>query len=249
MSLLDELRQPVLCYVTDRRSLPAATDSPAPARAALCSGGFTPPPGAVHLDALLRQIERAVSAGVDWIQIREKDLSGRELAALVRSALDLARHSRSRVFVNDRMDIALAAGARGVHLGENGLPVQEARRLRSEFFARHNLENDFLIGRSCHSLESALAAARDGADYLYFGPVFPTPSKIAYGPPQGLESLAEVCRAAVPVPVLAIGGITPANAPDCLRAGASGIAAIRLFQDSPNLPSVVAALRAFPPAP
>lgn len=208
------------------------------AGAAPRSGGFTPP--------LLQQIESAASAGVDWIQIREKDLPGRELAVLARSALDRVRNSGTRIFVNDRMDVALAAGARGVHLGENSLPVREACRLREEFFARRAQPPDFLIGVSCHSLESVLAAARGGADYVYFGPVFETPSKISYGPPQGVEALAEVCRA-VQIPVLAIGGITLANAFDCLAAGAAGLAAIRLFQETANLASAIARLRNYLP--
>jgi thiamine-phosphate pyrophosphorylase len=103
-------------------------------------------------------------------------------------------------------------------------------------------EEDFYIGVSCHSLEAAKSAERGGADYLFFGPVFDTPSKAAYGPPQGLNRLAEVCRS-VSIPVLAIGGITLANCAACFSAGASGIAAIRLFQDASDLPDLVQALR------
>jgi thiamine-phosphate pyrophosphorylase len=90
------------------------------------------------------------------------------------------------------------------------------------------------VGASCHSLEAAEQAAADGADYLFFGPVFATPSKQAFGPPQGLLRLERVCRA-VSLPVLAIGGITPQNAGACLHAGAAGVAAIRLFQQAPEL--------------
>jgi len=126
----------------------------------------------------------------------------------------------------------------GVHLGESSMPVQEAKRLVN---ARRGGEN-FLIGVSCHSLEAAKAAARGGADYLFFGPVFATPSKAAYGAPQGLERLAEVCRA-VSIPVFAIGGVTLENASSCFASGASGIAAIRLFQDAQNIAALVQALR------
>jgi thiamine-phosphate pyrophosphorylase len=98
------------------------------------------------------------------------------------------------------------------------------------------------MGVSCHSLETAGSAARDGADYIVFGPIFATPSKAAYGAPQGLERLAEVCRA-ISIPVLAIGGITLANASDCHAAGASGIAATRLFQDARDMPALVQSLR------
>jgi thiamine-phosphate pyrophosphorylase len=100
----------------------------------------------------------------------------------------------------------------------------------------------FLVGISCHSVQAAAAAARAGADYIFFGPVFATPSKASFGAPQGPQRLAEVCRA-VALPVLAIGGITLENAPDCFAAGAAGIAAIRLFQDAKDLASLVSDLR------
>lgn len=139
--------------------------------------------------------------------------------------------SGTRILVNDRLDVALACGADGVHLSENGIPVAEACRLRDDFFAARHLRADFLIGVSCHSLGAALGAARAGADYIYFSPIFFTPSKANYGPPQGVERLARVC-ASVEIPVIAIGGITAKNAAECLQAGASGFAAIRLFQES-----------------
>ena len=195
-------------------------------------------------EALLLKIEAAASAGVGWIQIREKDLSGRDYSLLTRETLQRAAKSpatnaaRARILVNDRVDAALAECAGGVHLGENSLPLAEAKRLvKARVFS-----SEFLTGVSCHSLKTARSAARGGADYLFFGPVFATPAKAAFGSPQGLERLTEVCRA-VPVPVLAIGGITLANASACLAAGASGIAAIRLFQDAPDLSSVVRSLQ------
>ena len=224
---------PLLCYVTDRSLLAAE-----PAR-----GHKT----------LLRKIAAAAAGGVDWIQIREKDLSGKELSTLAREAMKLARNragvpprlpasppaqaSHARILINDRLDIALAADTGGVHLGEQSLPPQEALRLL-KWLAR----KDFLIGVSCHSPTAAKEAERGGADYLFFGPVFATPSKAAYGAPQGLDRLGEVCRA-VRLPVLAIGGITPENVVACLSAGACGIAAIRLFQDTPNLTGLVQALK------
>jgi len=212
VSLLPKSARPILCYVTDRRSLPLAT-----------SGDAYP--------LLLEGITRAASAGVDWIQLREKDYSGREWSQLLKESLQriTVAGSSTRVLVNDRMDVALAGGAGGVHLSENGIPVAEACRLRDDFFSAHG-PREFLIGVSCHSLGAALGAARGGADYIYFSPIYRTPSKANYGPPQGVERLARICSA-VHIPVLAIGGITPANAADCLRAGAAGIAAIRLFQE------------------
>jgi thiamine-phosphate pyrophosphorylase len=212
---------PILCYVTDRRLLGGAGDV---------------------RDTLLHKIESSARAGVDWIQIREKDLSGWECALLARDALECAAKSSSldstatRILVNDRVDVALSEHTGGVHLGEKGLPVQEVKRLVGP------AGKDFLVGVSRHSLESAQFAASGGADYLFFGPVFATPSKAAYGAPQGLKRLAEVCRA-VSIPVIAIGGITLANGAACLSAGARGLAAIRLFQDAPDLPSCVRELK------
>lgn len=247
MSRLSKSAQvPVLCYVTDRRNLVSAETSQARQPLDLCK-------------TLLEKIATAVAAGVDWIQIREKDLSGKECSLLAREAVRLAASSwpghaartsnsvkteaarelvSTRILVNDRLDVALAAQAGGVHLGEKSLPPEEARGLLKSL----HRERDFLIGVSCHSLEAAKAAERCGADYLFFGPVFATPSKAAYGSAQGLDRLAEVCRA-VALPVLAIGGITLENAADCFSAGASGIAAIRLFQDAPDMATVIRALR------
>ena len=196
------------------------------------------------MEALLSKIEATAVAGVDWIQIREKDLSGRDCALLVQGALQRAAKSpasngvTARILVNDRLDVALSERAGGVHLGEQSLPLPVVRR----FVGNRGEREDFLIGVSCHSLEAAKSAASAGAAYLFFGPVFATPSKATFGAPQGLERLAEVCRA-VSIPVLAIGGIALANASDCLAAGASGIAAIRLFQDARDTSSLVQSLR------
>ena len=216
---------PLLYYVTDRHSLSEVEVGPAQ-------------------ETLLLKIGAAAAAGVDWIQIREKDLSARNCGLLTREALRRAAKSQAsnaaatRILVNDRLDIALSERASGVHLGENSLPLPEAKRLANA----HAQSQDFLIGVSCHSQEAAKSAASDGANYLFFGPVFATPSKVAFGPPQGLKRLAEVCRA-VSIPVLAIGGITSLNASDCLAAGASGIAAIRLFQDARDISALVQSLR------
>ena len=197
-------------------------------------------------ELLLERIAAAARAGVDWIQIREKDLGGRELIALVQDALRCVKAAgeakrskhRARILVNDRLDVAVATRTGGAHLGEKSFSAQEARRLAR---ALHR-EKDFLIGVSCHSREAAKEAEQEGADYIFFGPVFATPSKAAFGAPQGLERLAEVCRA-VSTPVMAIGGITVENCAACLSAGASGIAAIRLFQDAEDIAAVVRALR------
>jgi thiamine-phosphate pyrophosphorylase len=129
------------------------------------------------------------------------------------------------VLVNDRLDVALAAGADGVHLPALSFPAAEAR----EAVRRRGL-NDFIIGVSTHSLAEAVTAEEGGADFIVSGPVYDTPSKRAYGPPIGIESFAEICRS-VNIPVLALGGIDLTNYQEVLRRGAAGIAAIRLFAD------------------
>jgi thiamine-phosphate pyrophosphorylase len=177
------------------------------------------------VNVLARSIQNAIACGVDAVQIREKDLSDSDLLSTARQAVAAASRTSTRIVVNDRLDVALAAGAAGVHLGGASRPVGEVYKWRGAGGTTAN----FLIGASCHSLDAALAAAHAGADYLFFGPVFSTPSKASFGPPQGLEHLAEICRR-VPVPVVAIGGVDWHTAPQCLRAGAAGIAAIRLFQ-------------------
>jgi thiamine-phosphate pyrophosphorylase len=203
--------------VTDRRSLAGSPD--------------------LGCKLLLQKMEQAAKAGVDWIQIREKDLSGRELAKLAEQAI-LRAGSGSSVLVNDRVDVACAAGAAGVHLGENGLPPSEVRKLVNRSGSRAN----FLVGVSAHSLEGALQAEQAGADYVIFGPVYTTPSKVSFGEPQGVRRLKEICNR-LTIPVLAIGGITLENAGECVVAGAAGMAAIRLFQGAEDWDGVVKELR------
>jgi thiamine-phosphate pyrophosphorylase len=247
-------KTPILCYVTDSKGLSPATPSD------LSS-------------ALVQTIATLASAGVDWIQLREKHMSARDLSSLAREASrqPAAQPGRERpkpcVIVNDRLDVAIAERADGVHLGENGLPVHEAKLFlesrEAEQAARAGLFTptvvgpvtaprplvtnqpapvNFLLGVSCHSVEGVTSAARDGASYVFFGPVFATPSKAGMGKPQGVAGLAEACRS-VSIPVLAIGGITLENAAACIKAGAAGIAAIRLFQDAPDPAGIVKELR------
>jgi thiamine-phosphate pyrophosphorylase len=157
--------------------------------------------------------ERAVQNGVDMIQIREKDLPSRDLLELVARVQDAARGTPTKVLVNDRVDIALATGIEGVQLPGNGLPARIVRPLVR------------VLGVSIHSCEEALEAEAARADFVVFGPVFATPGKTAVG----LGPLRSVVSS-VKIPVIAIGGITMANAEQVLQTGAMGIAGIRLFQ-------------------
>ncbi len=170
------------------------------------------------VEALLNCIARNDAAGVDLIQIREKDLPTRELCRLVERALSLCRHAR--VVVNTRVDVALACGAHGAHLAGGAPPPAVWRRITPP---------GFLLGVSCHSVEDLLAAG--GADYAYFSPVFKPLSKDDERPPVGLDGLRAAC-AAVSTPIYALGGITAGNAAECVAAGAAGVAGITLFQQS-----------------
>ncbi len=184
----------------------------------------------------LEAIRQAAAAGCQLIQIREKDLSAQALAEFTRQAIAAAHPFGAKVLVNDRLDVAIAAGADGVHLRVSSIPAAEARQSAKEIGLQ-----DFLIGVSTHSLEEAKAAELDGANFIVCGPVYDTPSKREFGEPLGLERFAEICRA-VKIPVLALGGITVSNFRQPLEAGAAGIAAISLFSDLETLPATIVEL-------
>lgn len=205
--------RPIICYVTGGRDFPSADRD----------------------RLLLAQIQLALEAGVDWVQIREKDIPAKRLVTLTREAVRLASAiaPTARILVNERLDIAIAANAAGVHLGSASISAREI----VPWCRAGNAAADFLVGVSCHSFEEIRRAESAGADYVHFGPIFDTPSKRSFGAPQGVARLAEVCRA-TEIPVIAIGGITATNAADCVRAGAKGIAAIRLFQNTTDVGAV-----------
>jgi len=235
----------LLYYITDRT--PFAPDEPRRRR------------------YLLEKIAEAARANVDYIQLREKDLSTRELESLASEAMRIIeklrtenRELRTRLLINSRTDIALAAKADGVHLRSDDVSPEKARAIWREFCvgtatlrwpaARSaaavadeapNLPKEPLIAISCHTLQEVAAARTNGATFAVFAPVFEK-KDAADTRPAGLAQLREACK--VGIPVLALGGITLANAHSCLEAGAAGIAAIRLFQEN-NIADIVDALR------
>ncbi|HEY7334676.1 MAG TPA: thiamine phosphate synthase [Bryobacteraceae bacterium] len=186
------------CYITDRAALAV---------------------GQSLLDAIARNLE----SGPDWIQIREKDTTARDLYELVSRAIQLPNPRGVKFLVNGRVDVALAAGAGGVHLPANSPPPRYWREITPPGFA---------IGVSCHAIEEVLQAEREGASYALFGPVFAPLSKSSGLHPRGLVELGRAA-ASVKIPVLALGGITRENMPACISAGTAGIAAISLYQGSP----------------
>jgi thiamine-phosphate pyrophosphorylase len=183
---------------------------------------------------LVEIVAAAARGGAGAIQLREKDLSARDLYALgARLQVALSPYGVP-LLINDRLDVALALDAAGVHLAGHSLPTAVARRV---------LGTGKLLGVSTHSVEEARQAAAEGADFIVFGPVFTTPSKVAYGPPQGLQHLTTVVRA-VRIPVLAIGGIDSVNLPQVVQAGAYGVAMIRAVLAAPDPYQATQQLRA-----
>ncbi|NVO00699.1 MAG: thiamine phosphate synthase [Geobacteraceae bacterium] len=165
---------------------------------------------------LLDVVDDALKGGVRGIQLREKDLSSRELYELAYDLRKLTAKYNARLIINDRIDIALAVDADGVHLGYNSMPIHRARKL---------LGSSRLIGLSCHNQVNAIMAQENGADFITFGPVYYTPSKANYGKPVGVDKLETVCHL-LDIPVFALGGIKENNIDEVLAAGASGIALV-----------------------
>ncbi|CBE69637.1 Thiamine-phosphate pyrophosphorylase [Candidatus Methylomirabilis oxygeniifera] len=177
-------------------------------------------------------IEAALAGGAKAIQLREKDLSTRDLYQLVERLLPIVRGRGASLLINDRVDLTLALPIDGVHLSRTSLPPAEARALLGP--AR-------LVGVSCHSLEEVIEAERGGADFIVFGPLFPTPSKAAYGPPVGLMRLSEV-RRQVRLPILGIGGVTVVNVASVVAAGADGAAMISAVMTADDPADAVSSL-------
>ncbi len=161
-------------------------------------------------------VEEALKAGVKAVQLREKDLPTRELLDMAYKMRELTARHDAKLFVNDRADIAMCVNADGVHLGQSSMPVYAVRKV---------VGDRMMIGVSTHKLNEALTAKREGADFITFGPIYPTPSKLKYGKPVGVESLKIVAEK-VAIPVFGIGGIKPDNVEDVVNAGAYGVALI-----------------------
>jgi thiamine-phosphate pyrophosphorylase len=191
-------------------------------------------PNSREFSDILRLVEFAVASEISLIQIREKKLTAKVLFELALQVATLTRGTKTRLLVNDRFDIALAAGADGVHLTSKSVSAD---------IVRNQCGEDFLIGVSTHSLTEATLARQNGGDFVLFGPVFETESKREFGPSQGTEKLSEVVLALNPFPVIAIGGIAVYNVKECFAAGALGVAAIKLLNDPDTIMESVKAIR------
>ena len=191
-------------------------------------------PATEEFSSILKLVQAAVVARVDLVQIREKNLSANVLYQLASSAAGITRGRATKLLINDRSDIAAAAGADGVHLTTSSLPTRVVRQ---------SFGDEFLIGVSTHSLEEARFARSTGADFVVFGPVFETQSKKEHGTPAGLTGLAKVCVELSPFPVLALGGVTIGNVAECMRASARGVAGISMLQEIDRLADVTEEVR------
>jgi thiamine-phosphate pyrophosphorylase len=191
---------------------------------------------------LMAKVAEASHAGIDYIQLREKDLSGRELEKVAREAVSVIRENSpvTRLLINSRTDIALAVGADGVHLRAEDVAPSEVRRAWQLAALQPRTADNFLTAASCHTPSDVSRAEAGRCDFAVFAPVF-AKSGVGAAPPTGLSALREACEAKIPV--LALGGVTIDHAASCLQAGAAGIAGIRLFQQN-RIEDVVRALRA-----
>lgn len=209
MKAILKRQTPLVYLISDRRQLKPQSREP-------------------ETTALIDFLRRAIAAGVDLIQLRERDLAPRATLAVADAIAPLAQDRDAALLINDRADIAACAGA-GVHLTTRSLPPDAVRRAFGE---------SLLIGASTHNLHEASEAERAGADFIVFGPVFETDSKKAYGPPVGLAALRAVVEQ-LTIPVIALGGIKPNNFYEALDAGAAGVAAISMFVEASDLSGLV----------
>ena len=166
--------------------------------------------------SLVTAVEEALKAGVKAVQLREKDLGTRELLDMAYKMREITNKYKTKLFINDRVDIALSVEADGVHLGQNSIPPHAVRKIAKD---------KFMIGVSAHSIEEAEQAEKEGADFITLGPVYKTPSKLKYGQPLGVDIIRKA-KAEISIPVFAIGGIKTDMVKEVMDAGADGIALI-----------------------
>lgn len=176
---------------------------------------------------LVKKVTEACKAGVNAVQLREKNISGRKLLDLSKKLRIITKKYNAKLIINDRYDIAVLSKADGLHSPENGIVPGQVNR-----------SEGFVIGRSVHSLKSAVETETEGFDYLIFGPIYQTPSKVKFGKPQGIGRLQEICGT-VKIPVFAVGGINPERAKKCIEAGAHGVAVVREIMLSKNIRKTV----------
>ncbi len=210
---------------------------PTPILYQISSGEATNQTLATDAERLLAEVATAVAAHLPFYQIREKNLSARALYDLTRRAVVSVAGSSTRLLVNDRADVARAAGAAGVHLTTRSMETAVVRRTFGEAF---------LIGVSTHTIEEARQARDGGADFAVIGPVFSAPAKNGYGEPMGLEGLRAVVEELAPFPLLALGGVTAVNVASAIDAGARGAAAIRAFNGATRVDEMIRSLRGEP---
>jgi thiamine-phosphate pyrophosphorylase len=170
-------------------------------------------------------VEDALKGGIKVIQLREKDLSTRKLLKMAQWMRDITKEYGAKLFINDRVDIALSVEADGVHLGQNSIPVYAVRKISEE---------KLLIGVSTHGIDEAIKAEKDGADFITLGPIYETPSKLKYGNPIGIDALRKV-KSKISIPVLAIGGIKLDKVHEVMEADADGIALISAILTAENI--------------
>ncbi|MDP2278902.1 MAG: thiamine phosphate synthase [Nitrospirota bacterium] len=166
--------------------------------------------------SLVTAVEEALKGGVKALQLREKDLGTRELLDMAYTMRELTGRYNAKLFINDRVDIALSVEADGVHLGQNSIPPHAVRKIAKD---------KFMIGISAHSIEEAMQAEKEDADFITLGPVYKTPSKLKYGQPLGVDIIRKA-KAEISIPVFAIGGIKKDRINEVMDAGADGIALI-----------------------
>ena len=211
-----DLTKPIIYLITSGATTPATT------------------PESIDFARILTLVEAAVAAQIPLLQLREKHLHARVLYELATRAAKITRDTSTRLLINDRSDIARAAGADGVHLTSGSLTAD---------LMRDTYGSEFIIGVSTHSLEEVQAARNAGGDFVVLGPVFETESKRGFGQPLGLKKLSEAVTALDEFPILAIGGVALENIAECFQAGAAGVAAIRLFDDAERIETIAEEIR------